>query len=97
MNIQEKMQLLPSIDTLLSRDVALELSARYSREIVKDKCTDILNESREQIKNNTFKENGRASPSICSFQLLFRTIGNKNWLAIRSFSVEWRRGGDSNP
>jgi len=56
MNIQEKMQLLPSIDTLLSRDVALELSARYSREIVKDKCTDILNESREQIKNNTFKE-----------------------------------------
>ena len=56
MNIQEKMQLLPSIDTLLLRDEALELSARYSREFVKDKCNDILNESREQIKNNTFKE-----------------------------------------
>ncbi len=56
MKIQEKMQLLPSIDTLLLREEALELRAQYSREIVKDKCNDILNDTREQIKNNTLKE-----------------------------------------
>ncbi|MBN2410340.1 L-seryl-tRNA(Sec) selenium transferase [candidate division KSB1 bacterium] len=52
MTIQDKMQILPSIDTLLLRDEAKELTAQYSRDIVKEKLNDILKDTREQIKNN---------------------------------------------
>jgi len=56
MNIQEKMQLLPSVDTLLLRQEAKQLCAQYSREIVKHKCKNILDDTREKIKKDTLTE-----------------------------------------
>ncbi len=52
MKIQEKMRKLPSVDTLLLREEAKELTTKYSRDIVKDKFNDILNDTRERIKKN---------------------------------------------
>jgi len=55
MNIKEKMQLLPSVDTLLMQKEAQILMTKYSRQIVKEKFNLILNDIREQIKKNKSK------------------------------------------